>query len=255
MLEFVLLASFVGLALWLAWFLVSRDRGEREPVMALWLAVGVGLAGAVMAGFLESWLVSGDSLLPTSDYSIILLGALSVAVIEEVCKFLPLAVLIYNRRYFNEHTDGVIYFALAGLGFGLPENILYTLQYGGEAGKLRLILTPLFHAAATGLVGYFLARKKLAKKSPMGVIMPLTAVILLHGLYDFGLIAATNLSLLMSLSITLGLSAGLFAAYLLATQRDQKFGLSAVGHNNFCRACGWPNKQHHLYCVHCGQRA
>jgi RsiW-degrading membrane proteinase PrsW (M82 family) len=192
---------------------------------------------------------------PGTSHLLLLLSALSVGVIEEVCKFVPLAVYIYKKDYFNEHTDGVIYFALAGLGFGLPENILYTLQFGTEAGKLRLILTPLFHAAATGLIGYYLIKGKLGRKPVIGVTLPLAAVALAHGLYNFALAVGSDVFLMAALSITLGLSGGLFMVYMRATHRDQNLGLSAVGHNAFCRSCGTANPKHYLYCVHCGKRA
>jgi RsiW-degrading membrane proteinase PrsW (M82 family) len=178
-----------------------------------------------------------------------------VGVIEESCKFLPLAALLYGRRYFNEHTDGVIYFALAGLGFGLPENIIYTLQDGTRAGWTRVFLTPIFHAATTGMVGYFLAKKKIGHRSILFVIMAFACAVVLHGIYDFGLLSGTPFYNDLSVAITLCLSGNLFLLFYRATAHDQDLGLSVVGHNSFCRSCGWPNPRHHLYCVHCGKNA
>lgn len=251
---FVLLVIFIALAVGLAWYLLANDRGAKEPVAALWLAVGFGFAGALAAIFLNSFLPSFD-LLAAGPRSDILLAALGVGLIEEICKFVPLAIWIYRKPYFNEHTDGVIYFALAGLGFGLPENIIYTIQFGDEAGFGRLFLTPFFHAAITGLIGYWLIRLKLARKPAAWAVLPLLAAILLHALYDFGLVDGSPAFVGASVLITLLLTAGLFATYLRATHRDQNMGLSASGHNSFCRACGRPNPKHHLYCVYCGRNA
>lgn len=252
---YLVLITFVALSAGLAWYLVSNDRGEREPIYALWIAAGFGMAGAFTAGLLEGWLVKDISYLSGQTGSKLLIGALVVGVVEELCKFLPLALWIYKKRYFNEHTDGVIYFALAGLGFGLPENILYTLQFGTGAGTTRLLLTPLFHAAITGLIGYFLINTKLTRKPIITVAIPLVSAILLHSLYDFGLLSGKALLQSLALLITFGLSAGLFVFFLKATQQDQNLGLSAVGHNTFCRSCGWANPKHHLYCTHCGKNA
>jgi RsiW-degrading membrane proteinase PrsW (M82 family) len=252
---YLVLLAFVGLSVGLAWYLITHDRGQREPIYALWVAAGLGVAGAFAAGFLEGWLVNDITLLSGQVGLKLLIAALSVGVIEELCKFLPLAVWLYKKKYFNEHTDGVIYFALAGLGFGLPENILYTLQFGTRAGTTRLILTPLFHAAITGLAGYFLINAKLSRKPVISVALPLGAAILLHGIYDFGLLSGSAMYQTLALLITLGLSAGLFMLFLKATQQDQDQGLSAVGHNAFCRSCGWANPKHHLYCTHCGKNA
>lgn len=252
---FIVLLLFIGIAALLAWYLIAHDRGEREPIAALWMATGFGLAGALAAGFLEGVLIPAHDLLPGTPQGAALIAALSVGVVEEACKFLPLAIVLYKKRYFNEHTDGVIYFALAGLGFGLPENILYTLQFGAKTGLLRVVLTPFFHAATTGMVGYFLAQRKIAGKSLIGIWPALLGAIMLHGLYDFGLLSGSTPYVLGALVITLGMSAGLFVLFLRARQQDQDRGLSVVGKNAFCRSCGFANPRHHLYCVQCGKNA
>jgi len=255
MLLLILLIVFVGVAAGLAWFLLAHDKGEKEPIAALWLAVAFGFLGAFVATLIESRLINPDNLLPGMPHSTVLFTAMAVGAIEEICKFLPLAVVIYHRRYFNEHTDGIIYFALAGLGFGLPENIIYTLQFGGGTGATRLLLTPLFHAATTGIIGYYLAKQKLSGKAVIGVGMPLTSIIILHGLYDFGLASGSSLYAAIALLITLGTTGTLFLLFLRATEHDQEMGLSVVGNNSFCRSCGWANPTHHLYCTQCGKNA
>lgn len=252
---FLVTLLFIGLAAGLAWFMLAHDRGEKEPVLALWMAAGFGLVGAVLAAYLEKYLLPNANLTAGLPQASLLGSALSISLIEEVCKFVPLAAVLYGRRYFNEHTDGIIYFALAGLGFGLPENILYTLQFGVKTGVTRLFLTPLFHAATTGIVGYFLIRRKLAGKGALGVALPLAVIIMLHGLYDFGLTAGGAVYAGTALFITLLTSAGLFLLFLKAVQQDRRLALSAVGHNSFCRSCGFPNPEHHLYCTRCGKNA
>lgn len=251
----LLLLIFIGVAIGLAWYLIAHDHGEKEPVGALWLAAGLGLLGGVGAALLEGWFIPHDDLLPGAALGGMLVAALGVGVIEEACKFIPLALVLYGKRYFNEHTDGIIYFAIAGLGFGLPENLLYTLQFGAKAGTVRLVMTPIFHAAATGLIGYFLIKRKLAGRPALGIWLPLAALMVLHGLYDFGLLSGSLFYGMISLMITLGIAGALFVAFLRAQEHDQDMGLSVVGHNSFCRSCGYPNPQHHLYCVHCGKNA
>lgn len=252
---FLILLLFIVLSAGLAWFLIAHDRGEKEPIGALWMAAGFGVIGAVMASFMENHVVSASHLEPGNSLGVIFGAAMAVGVIEEACKFIPLAFFLYKQRFFNEHTDGVIYFALAGLGFGLPENILYSLQFGAKTGLVRVFLTPMFHAATTGIVGYFLAKQKVSKRTAWAVIVPLAAAMLLHGLYDFGLSSSITLYGIAALLITLGLSGGLFVCFLRATERDQDLGLSAVGHNGFCRSCGLVNPKRQLYCTRCGQHA
>lgn len=255
MIIFVILLIFIGIAAGLAWYLIAQDHGEKEPIGALWLAFGFGIAGGVVAALIENAFIAVRDLNPLSPLHLILFTSLAVGVIEESCKFIPLSLFLYPKRYFNEHTDGVIYFALAGLGFGLPENILYTLQFGASTGISRILLTPFFHAATTGIVGFFLIRGKLAGRSRWRSWLVLVLAMALHGLYDFGLASGVALYIIISIAITLTLSIMLFWFYLRAVELDQQFGLSVVGHNSFCRNCGHPNPEHHLYCARCGQRA
>jgi len=255
MLLFIILVVFILLAAALAWFFISHDNGEKEPVTILWLAVGFGVVGAVAAYYLEKELIPISDLTPGGSLGTIFIATLSVGLIEEGCKFIPLAVFINRQHYFNEHTDGIIYFVLAGLGFGVPENILYTLSFGTQAGVGRLVLTPFFHAATTGMVGYFLARSKVEHTSKLKVVLAFIAAVILHGIYDFGLTSGRVIFVVLSLMITLALSVGLFIFYMRAKERDQDMGLTRLVTNSFCRSCGFPNPKHNLYCEHCGHHA
>jgi protease PrsW len=255
MLTYLILLVFILIAAGLAWYFIKHDHGEKEPIGALWIAFGFGFAGGILAAFIENLFIPVKDLSTAVPLSTIFFSALAIGFIEESCKFIPLSVFLYPKRYFNEHTDGVIYFALAGLGFGLPENILYTLQFGVGTGLDRIIMTPFFHAATTGIVGYFLIKAKLAKSSLIQVYLVLLAVMILHGLYDFGIASGVTIYIMGSIAITLTLSTLLFWFYFKAVDLDQQLGLSAVGHNSFCRNCGHPNQDHSLYCTHCGQRA
>lgn len=255
MLLLTVLSGFVLIAAGLAWYFIAEDKGEREPLGALWLAAGFGLLGGIIAAIIENFLIPSKDLAPGAPLGTIFVASLGVGVIEEVCKFVPLALFLYPKRYFNEYTDGVLYFALAGLGFGLPENILYTVQYGAATGIQRLLLTPFFHAAITGMVGYFLIKTKLTGQSLTKMIWVLATAIVVHTVYDFGLASGLALFAVLSIVITLSMTVTLFWLYTRATDIDQQLGLSAVGHNRFCRSCGQPNSGHHLYCTHCGKRA
>lgn len=254
MTQYLVIVVFLVLAAAFAWYLVRRDQGESEPVQALWAAFGLGAVGLVAAAIIETALLP-DPTLEFQPISTLLWVSLAIGIIEEICKCALLVWFIYGKRYFNEHTDGVIYFALAGLGFGLPENILYTFQFGAGAGLARIVMTPLFHAATTALIGYALIKVKLDGASKRSVWLMLLTAIGLHGLYDFGLFLQNPLLVLLSIMITLGLAVGVFLLFLHARGLDQIKGLSRVGNNAFCRTCGTANPNHKLYCSHCGNRA
>lgn len=257
MILYSIILFFISLAVILTWYFIKHDRGEKKAIGTLWAAAGFGVLGTIIASVLEILVIpeeakgvgqvlSGTTLIYTS---------LSIGLIEELSKFIPLAIFLYPKRYFNEHTDGVIYFALAGMGFGVPENILYTLQYGAKVGLARIILTPFFHAATTALIGYYLAKIKLEHQSKIKIIPPIIVAILLHSLYDLGLMSGNMILIVLSLMITAGLTVGLFLFFMRASELDQEQGLSATGYNSFCRSCGIINPKHNLYCTKCGKRA
>lgn len=256
MLLFVIILAFILVASALIWFLLNKDKGEKEPITALWIAAGFGFTGAIAAAAIEHYtlpahLINGSS----TNLTLVLFATLLVGLFEEVLKFVPLAIFIYPKKYFNEHTDGIIYFAIAGLAFGVPENILYSLQFGTKVGVSRLILTPIFHAATTSMVGYFLVKSKIDKKSILTTIAALFAAVLLHGIYDFGLASGITLWVILSLMITAGMTGLFFVLFMRSNEIDREEGLSIVGHNTFCRNCGQKNPKHMLYCEHCGRRA
>jgi RsiW-degrading membrane proteinase PrsW (M82 family) len=218
---FLLLLAFVAVSVGLVWYFLSHDRGEKEPVGALWIALGFGFVGGIVAALVENLLLPSRDLSAASPLLTIFFATLAVGIIEEAAKFVPLAFFIYPRRYFNEYTDGIIYFAIAGLGFGLPENILYTLYFGAGAGFYRVLLTPLFHAATTALVGFYLIKRKLTQGSRIKIWVMLGLIMLLHGLYDFGLTSGKLLLELLSVAITGGVSVALFVFYARAQKLDR----------------------------------
>ncbi len=258
MLIYLFILFFIGLAVFLTWYFIKHDRGQKKAIGTLWAAAGFGILGVVIASILETLLIPDKYMVigqQSLSGSALIFVPLAIGAIEELSKFVPLAIFLYPKRYFNEHTDGVIYFALGGMGFGVPENILYTLEHGAGIGFMRILMTPFFHAATTALVGYYLAKIKLSKQSRFKIIPPLLAAIILHSLYDLGLMSGNAALIMVSFMITAGLTAGLFLFFMRASELDQEQGLSATGFNSFCRSCGNSNPKHNLYCIRCGKRA
>ncbi len=256
---FVILA-FVAIAGSLVWYLLGHDHGRRLPVEALWLAFGFGLLAMVISTLGEGRLIPPLFLhYPQGFSASSQIGYfLSIATIEEVAKFLPLAIFVYRKDYFREHVDGCIYFAICGLTFGLGENILYTFTYGAKVGLMRLLLTPFLHAATTSILGFYLINMKLrAPRSRWLFVGALIVVPLLHGLYDFGISSAQPLLLVSSLLITLLLTQGLFLYFIEANSLDRLVWVPALAKRyraaqNFCSKCGQSNRQHGNFCEACG---
>lgn len=250
----------LGIAYWLYRFFVSRDRGAKEPISALRIACIFGVAAGFMAGELNNALLP-DALLtyleggPDPGHATVLFGALMVGVIEESVKFIPLALFIYKKRYFNEVTDGIVYFGLCGMWFGALESISYALIYDQSVGLMRLIVVPFLHAAFAALVGWGLAQYKVRKASivvPIGLFL---GAIVAHGLYDYLLFASVAVFAFIALIFAVLINLSIFAIYRKAQEADEALGLSAVGKNDFCRHCGAQNRGNNLFCVACGQKA
>lgn len=252
---FVIL-GFIGIASLLIWYLLRHDHGRQLPVGSLWIASAWGVVAMISAGFLEAVLLphSFTSSPQTMNKGALFVCSLAVGLIEEGAKFLPLALFIYKKPYFKEHTDGIIYFAICGLTFAVGENILYTLQYGGTIGLSRLILTPFFHATTASILGYYLVSYKINKVGRNRLIAACLAMPLIHGLYDFGLFSLEPALVLMSLVITLSMSIAMFLYFGQANDLDRVLVPITPASANFCTNCGRKNTSQKRFCEYCGHQ-
>lgn len=253
---YIVVLAFIFLASTLVWYLLHHDHGRQLPIGSLWTAFGFGLLAVLIAYLLE--LPFPKNLFNASqviNLPLKLVLFLAIGLIEEAAKFLPLALFIYKKPYFKEHTDGVIYFAICGLTFGLTENILYTIGYGSKVGLARLVLTPFLHAATASILGYYLVSYKIKHSSKNKLILACLAIPFLHGFYDFGLSSNSNFFIVVSLMITILLTLGLFLYFMEANELDRAV-LAAVpiDPTNFCTSCGSKNSNQTAYCEHCGSR-
>ncbi|MEN0063809.1 MAG: PrsW family intramembrane metalloprotease [Myxococcota bacterium] len=158
------LAAIVPMFTFLAvvWWL---DRYDREPVWLLTITFFWGAIPAVLIA-LPGSAVLGQVLLVLSDASGLdpalaasVTGPVLVApLIEEPAKALILIYLIFNR-HFDNMTDGFVYGAAAGLGFGMTENVIYFLaatdnaMAWGATVVVRTFYSAVMHATATSIIG------------------------------------------------------------------------------------------------------
>lgn len=139
------------------------DRYDREPVWLLGLTFLWGSIGAVVCAVIGSVVVDGllsvglhvVGMGEIADYT----GAVFVApLIEEPSKAIFLAYVIWNR-HFDNMTDGFVYGAACGLGFGMTENLLYfvgnsdDVEAWGRMVIIRTFYSAVMHATATAIVG------------------------------------------------------------------------------------------------------
>jgi RsiW-degrading membrane proteinase PrsW (M82 family) len=113
------------------------------------------------------------------------------AVPEEIAKFLMLHWVVSRAHAFDHYYDGVLYAVCVSMGFAALENVLYVRGGGYSAAITRAIFSVPGHMLFAVPMGYFysFSRFQSTKKSYfLGLCLLLPIV--LHGLFDFGLMAS-----------------------------------------------------------------
>ncbi len=141
--------------------MVLLDRYEREPFWLVSLAFLWGAIGAVIIAVVGSLVFMLPLAFVASEQTAELATTIFVApLVEEPAKALGVA-LIALSRHVDGATDGFVYGAAAGLGFGMTENGMYFIAAATEgdaalwAGTVfvRTVFTAMMHACATSIVG------------------------------------------------------------------------------------------------------
>ncbi|MEL6345145.1 MAG: PrsW family intramembrane metalloprotease [Myxococcota bacterium] len=230
------MVAFVAVIWWL-------DRYDREPVWMvlltfLWGALGG--AGLSLFGNTLLHLLINAVLGPESAEW---MGPVLVApLIEEPTKAVIL-LLVATSRYFDNTTDGFVYGAAAGLGFGMTENMLYFYQSAQIAGfdlnhgimswggtvVIRTFFSAVMHATASSIIGAFIGWSRFRGlflkflSIPVGVVLAMGIHALWNGLLVLGgqiadeaLMFYVNLALL---PLEVLLVFGVFQLSLLAEKR------------------------------------
>lgn len=116
------------------------------------------------------------------------------AIPEELLKLLVIRLYSARRRSFDEPMDGVVYGATAALGFAALENALYVMDGGWMTALVRAVSAVPMHAAAGAILGYGVARRRFSSSGRAAVWTAWGAAVLVHGLYDFGLLGTAKLA-------------------------------------------------------------
>jgi RsiW-degrading membrane proteinase PrsW (M82 family) len=216
----------------LLWFYLA-DRYEPEPrghVLAAFALGAAAMGAAVLADRLASGAVGGawldeGGLGARSFEAFVLAGAL-----EEGCKWVAFLAVVYRWAEFDEPVDGVVYGVALALGFASVENALYVVRGGLRLGILRALFAVPAHALFGATMGGFLGRAKLGRgrhqraavapaRRNLLVAAALVVPALLHGLYDFLLLALIGAS--MYAAVTAG-SVALWAWVLRRVHRARE---------------------------------
>lgn len=187
--------AIIPAILWIYYF-YTHDK-KKEPLGLLIFSALLGSIAVIPALFLE-WLVikniipfffSNAQTTLTDPYGyltgFLIINIVIVSLVEEVLKFLPVKLVIYKLKYFNEISDGIIYMVATAFGFAAFENFLYFLNFGQEIIFIRSLFTPLFHASASAIIGYYLVLVKKNKAPKEKLFLAFAFSIALHSVYNF----------------------------------------------------------------------
>ncbi len=194
MTTYLVAVSAIVPSLLLVWYFHSHD-AYPEPPRVLWTTFLLGIVAVIPAAIIE--IVIEPFLGGTGSY--FAYGALdaflAAAIPEELCKLAVLLGYSMRRSEFNEPMDGIVYGAVASLGFATIENVLYVWDAGTAVAIMRGLTAIPGHAFMGAIMGYFVGRARFSSDHRTGLILAgLGGAILAHGLYDFPVLTLKALS-------------------------------------------------------------
>ncbi len=192
---FILVAfAFLPPSIYAIW-IRNTERSHREKWKPIMLSFLWGATIAVIAAIILELILDVSLVASFPNYSIF---GLSIAIFiapfaEELTK--PLALRTKTvKKELSELEDGLIYGAVAGLGFSATENLLYGYSfYLQEVTFVTFILLMalrsfgacLLHASATALTGYGYGKTIIARTSLIRVLPYFLLAIGVHAFYNF----------------------------------------------------------------------
>jgi RsiW-degrading membrane proteinase PrsW (M82 family) len=126
---------------------------------------------------------------PVNDF---LYSFITIGMVEELVKLIPVLILMLNKRILNESFDFLLYASVSALGFAFIENILYINSSELYSVIARMLIASVAHMTFTTTIfyGFLLARRRRFKAIPKGVyyITFFLLASLSHGFYDYWLL-------------------------------------------------------------------
>lgn len=189
-----LLVSAVVPSMLLIWFFHSRDVYP-EPQRVVWATFGLGVAIVIPVVIVELIISAMLKHVENPFLNGTLEGFFCAGLTEELFKYGIVTLFCMRHKEFDEPMDGIVYGAVASLGFATLENILYVSQGGGGAAVMRALSAVPCHASMGAVMGYFVGQAKFnpqkrTKLMALGFFVPM----LLHGAYDAPLLTAARLT-------------------------------------------------------------
>lgn len=237
----------------------KKDR-NKEPfklLISLFLSGFVScILVLVLSEIMELFLPFMDSKIYSKSFTgVLLYSFIGVALVEEVCKWVMVYLNGYNNKEFDELYDGIVYAIFVSLGFAFVENILYVIKSASlYTALLRAISAVPSHACDAIFMGYYLSIAKhfqikgKKKGEQKYLIYSVLIPTVLHGIYDFCLMAGYQILVISFIAFVIFLYTISIRKLLLLSNHNRKF----VFKNKFCGYCGKAVISE--VCSNCGHR-
>jgi RsiW-degrading membrane proteinase PrsW (M82 family) len=205
------------------------------PGRVIWITFGLGIVIVAPVLALELTVFADFQYFSNPYLAGLTKGFWGAALPEEMLKFLVVAGYCMRHKAFDERMDGMVYGAVASLGFAAMENILYVTGADLALALSRGLTAVPCHAFLGAIMGFYVGQARFdSKNRGRYLALGLGIAIILHGLYDFPLLTIRELDLggrqhsspefwlvtgLSGLSITVLLIEGFLAIKLLRSVR------------------------------------
>ncbi len=182
----------------IAFYIYFRDKYEKEPIKILLFSLLAGALTTIPILFVETFLDKYSENfedLTKAAYDAFVVAAFT----EEFFKYLALFLLIWNNKNFNENFDGIVYAVFISLGFASVENVLYVVGDSTyTVGVMRAVTAVPAHALFGVAMGYHFSMARFVPNvRSIQLALAFLVPVILHGIYDFILMADRPILLLL----------------------------------------------------------
>ncbi len=189
---YALLSGVLPALLWL-WFWLKEDNLHPEPRGLLIGTFLAGVVGIFFAIFLEKFI---QEVVIDETYRYI-----TWAAVEEIIKFLAVAIIVLKSRYLDEPIDAMIYCITAAVGFAALENTFFIISplHEGDimksiiTGNMRFIGATLVHIVSSASLGFMigLAFNRGIFLKTLSTVVGIAIATTLHSAFNLSIINAT----------------------------------------------------------------
>lgn len=175
--------------LWL-WFWIKGEEKDPEPKSLLTIVFIMGMLAVVCVLPIQKLV---QVFIQNSELKLV-----AWASIEEIMKYLAVAVIIYKTNQIDEPVDWPIYLITAAVGFAALENALFLVKplsvgettVGLLTGHLRFLGSTLLHTVSSGILGIALGASMHQEgfKKHWHIAVGFISAIALHSVFNFFII-------------------------------------------------------------------